>query len=495
MGDKEGWAPASHVAKVFPDKKPKPPPARPKLPNVVKKPSESKNFAPVELNRSEKQKSGAVSPKSHFRKSPTPTTRNLKTTSYGVTPRSSNVTSSTEDSASKFDFKSVLNKTVSNQSNVQADKPSPVAKKLPLKPTSMSNKPKLKPVQSSQNTINQRKPMAKPPPPNKNLKKPVISSVKPAQSNLENKNGHVNFRSVLKSSSDVSKTTTKNSEIKRPTVPGKPMLPSKPGLKNGNVKAAESKVSSNRIKIERNFQAKPADQSIKPVLKRFQQKGAFHNQNGNNNKALDNVRINEPEISATNLVANNRRGAPDGQVDNVITNEIKVSEKFEQTQTTCPSLLFTAVADFAPQNSSEMGFSKGDVATLLDKSNNNWWYMKINDKQGWVPWSYFEKCDNSETEPSSPPKHADIPFVEDEPVYSEIYENAGFMNGDEQGANLYRVVCDYSASDDSAVSAGKGDTVFLIDESEDWCFVRIVGSESEYLNGEGWLPSNYLEKM
>jgi len=49
-----------------------------------------------------------------------------------------------------------------------------------------------------------------------------------------------------------------------------------------------------------------------------------------------------------------------------------------------------ALFDFVPQESNELGFQKGDVIRLTDTSDANWWYGKLNDKEGMFPANYVQ---------------------------------------------------------------------------------------------------------
>ena len=312
----------------------------------------------------------------------------------------------------------------------------------------------------------------------------------------------------MKSSSNTSRPVARNynSNNKRPAVPEKPVVPSKPDRNNiKNAASLDKKpVTSRRTKFENNFQATQNGNGIppKPVLRRFQKE--ISNQNKNNNTESNDVStmqkgvlLNRVEVAVPHIASNSNRSAF-GEKDNVACDDEllksrssndKARQKLAQNQDT-GSNLFVAVADYNPESPSEMDFFEGDVATLLDASDIHWWYVNINEKVGWVPCSYFKKHQSS-----SGLNGECANLVEDEPVYSEIYDSVRLTNDNKLKTDLYRVTSDYTGSDDSTVSVGKGDTVHIVDQSDEWSYVRIVASEIDYLNGEGWLPSHCLQKV
>ena len=56
-----------------------------------------------------------------------------------------------------------------------------------------------------------------------------------------------------------------------------------------------------------------------------------------------------------------------------------------------------ALYDYQEKNPREVSMKKGDVLTLLNSSNKDWWKVEVNDRQGFVPAAYVKKIDSSLT--------------------------------------------------------------------------------------------------
>jgi spectrin alpha len=59
------------------------------------------------------------------------------------------------------------------------------------------------------------------------------------------------------------------------------------------------------------------------------------------------------------------------------------------TGTQCVLALF----DYAEKSPREVSMKKGDVLTLLNSNNKDWWKVEINDRQGFIPAAYVKKTD------------------------------------------------------------------------------------------------------
>ena len=53
--------------------------------------------------------------------------------------------------------------------------------------------------------------------------------------------------------------------------------------------------------------------------------------------------------------------------------------------------------DYAEKSAREISMKKGDVLTLLNSNNKDWWKVEVNDRQGFVPAAYVKKIDPSLT--------------------------------------------------------------------------------------------------
>jgi spectrin alpha len=56
-----------------------------------------------------------------------------------------------------------------------------------------------------------------------------------------------------------------------------------------------------------------------------------------------------------------------------------------------------ALYDYQEKSPREVSMKKGDILTLLNSSNKDWWKVEVNDRQGFVPAAYVKKIDSSLT--------------------------------------------------------------------------------------------------
>ncbi|GAV01441.1 hypothetical protein RvY_12154 [Ramazzottius varieornatus] len=54
----------------------------------------------------------------------------------------------------------------------------------------------------------------------------------------------------------------------------------------------------------------------------------------------------------------------------------------------------TATFDYTEKSPREVSIKKGDIVTVLNNRDKNWWKVEINDRQGFVPASYLKKTDS-----------------------------------------------------------------------------------------------------
>jgi len=47
-----------------------------------------------------------------------------------------------------------------------------------------------------------------------------------------------------------------------------------------------------------------------------------------------------------------------------------------------------AIYDFTPQEAGELEFKRGDVITVTDRSDQNWWHGEIASRKGLFPATY-----------------------------------------------------------------------------------------------------------
>lgn len=52
-----------------------------------------------------------------------------------------------------------------------------------------------------------------------------------------------------------------------------------------------------------------------------------------------------------------------------------------------------ALYDYAEKSPREVSMKKGDMLTLLNSNNKDWWKVEVNDRQGFVPAAYVKKME------------------------------------------------------------------------------------------------------
>jgi spectrin alpha len=52
-----------------------------------------------------------------------------------------------------------------------------------------------------------------------------------------------------------------------------------------------------------------------------------------------------------------------------------------------------ALYDYTEKSPREVSMKKGDVLTLLNSNNKDWWKVEVNDRQGFVPAAYVKKIE------------------------------------------------------------------------------------------------------
>jgi growth factor receptor-binding protein 2 len=56
--------------------------------------------------------------------------------------------------------------------------------------------------------------------------------------------------------------------------------------------------------------------------------------------------------------------------------------------------LVQAMYDFQPQEAGELKFSRGNIITVIDKTDDNWWEGEIGAARGYFPATYVEAYHN-----------------------------------------------------------------------------------------------------
>jgi len=127
-----------------------------------------------------------------------------------------------------------------------------------------------------------------------------------------------------------------------------------------------------------------------------------------------------------------------------------------------------------------LSFTKGQHVEVIDDANVDWWYVRIDGKEGYAPVTLLTKKDT--TVVSHPPivKKRSTPQVA---VKQQPPRPAPRSGGKKR---MYKALADYV--DDDGLSFQEGDVLELLDDSDDWWFVKLG-------TVEGWAPSTYLEPV
>lgn len=123
------------------------------------------------------------------------------------------------------------------------------------------------------------------------------------------------------------------------------------------------------------------------------------------------------------------------------------------------SATYKAIADYQSLENDQISFDEDDLVQVIEKNNDGWWLIQIDNVLGWAPASFLQPCDEI-TEPDEPP-----------PLYN--YEQ-------------YLAVEDYSALLPDEVTMQRGAIVNVMHKLLDgWWIV--------HLNGQvGYVPATYL---
>lgn len=303
--------------------------------------------------------------------------------------------------------------------------------------------------------------------------------------------------------------------------PPKPNFQTRPVAKQDNSKTSNS-VSSLRSKFQTDAKG-PGPAKPKPVISRAKPlpikpnkpalpkavNGKSRNANGNNNTDTSQNeiivgRVETCYIAPSGELPKALRGLPDGQVDEGFVDEkqTKTSVQPEEPHdsgtgsTSGCECKYIAVADFAAQEAGEIGFGEGAIATLIEKAKSDWWYMKIEDKSGWVPSAFFKLESSYTSESDFEEKDISITKSSDQFDPNAVYSEIDDPSDAPKGQNMRCVVlCEYEATDETALSVSAGDVLEVIEQTDTWWFVLVVFSSRNQQGQEGWVPFDHLQVL
>ncbi|XP_071827969.1 SH3 and PX domain-containing protein 2A-like isoform X3 [Apostichopus japonicus] len=120
---------------------------------------------------------------------------------------------------------------------------------------------------------------------------------------------------------------------------------------------------------------------------------------------------------------------------------------------------YRVIADYKKQQKNEVDLLSGDIVEVFEKNENGWWFVSVQDSQGWAPGTFLAKADGKD---------------DDEEVISGNNEK-------------YITNSPYQADQDDEVSFETGAVVTVVKKSLDgWWLVK-------YLDKTGWVPATYLQ--
>ncbi|XP_077866527.1 SH3 and PX domain-containing protein 2B-like, partial [Saccoglossus kowalevskii] len=124
---------------------------------------------------------------------------------------------------------------------------------------------------------------------------------------------------------------------------------------------------------------------------------------------------------------------------------------------------YSAIADYKKVQSNEVSLESGDIVEVIEKNDSGWWFVSLDEEQGWVPATFLQKCDN------------------DEP-------NEDFVSVD-TNQEKYITTHSFEAQSGDELSLNIGVILDVVQKSLDgWWFAK-------YQDKEGWVPATYLKKV
>ncbi|XP_052704100.1 SH3 and PX domain-containing protein 2A-like isoform X1 [Crassostrea angulata] len=123
---------------------------------------------------------------------------------------------------------------------------------------------------------------------------------------------------------------------------------------------------------------------------------------------------------------------------------------------------YRAIADYTKEDKWDLNLKAGTEVEVIEKTESGWWFVHVQDQQGWVPSTYLKRADGGK---------------------EELGERA--RPGEEE---QYICTEDYFPSNPDEVSLDRGTVVEVIQKNLDgWWWVRQNGKE-------GWAPATYMMK-
>lgn len=96
--------------------------------------------------------------------------------------------------------------------------------------------------------------------------------------------------------------------------------------------------------------------------------------------------VKDTPLSKSSSEARQAQSANGGQV--------KVATHGEVNEITGPLTLetYVAVATYKSKGKTEVSLTAGDTVDVIDKNSNGWWYVRVDDQEGWAPSTYLDSA-------------------------------------------------------------------------------------------------------
>ena len=146
--------------------------------------------------------------------------------------------------------------------------------------------------------------------------------------------------------------------------------------------------------------------------------------------------------------------------------------------------------DYSEVSDGCISFSKGQDVEIINDSNTDWWYVKINGKEGYAPATFLTKKETRTAAPAEPKLSATgpkAPVVKKRSTAHVVQQPPRPAPRGGGKKRMYKALADYN-DEQGGLSFHEGDVLELLDDSDDWWFVKLG-------TVKGWAPSTYLEPV